>query len=232
MGTAANWKRGWRRAVAVLATVVTAAPATAAPPGAESPQAVVERLRAALAKEDFREVAACMAPAARREMAFALVLGTTMMVAFMGMGGDLAAGMAEGMAEAAGEPMAEQKAEAEKVRAEAQKKTEDLKRKHEAILAKHGLQERLAAAEGQAESPEAGMATLLAGVDEGALIADLMGFFGELGEERQQEMVALPPAVTDYAIDGDRATARAGEETVEFVRVDGRWYFQPPAKGD
>jgi len=33
--------------------------------------------------------------------------------------------------------------------------------------------------------------------------------------------------VTDYRIDGDRATARAGEETLEMIRVDGRWYFAP-----
>ena len=33
--------------------------------------------------------------------------------------------------------------------------------------------------------------------------------------------------VTDYEIQGDRATAKAGDETVEFVKVDGRWYFAP-----
>jgi hypothetical protein len=33
--------------------------------------------------------------------------------------------------------------------------------------------------------------------------------------------------VSGYEIHGDRATAKAGEETIEFVKVDGRWYFQP-----
>ncbi len=57
MSTAANWQRGGRRGVALVALAV---PAMAAPPRAESPQALVERLRAAPAKEDFREVAASL----------------------------------------------------------------------------------------------------------------------------------------------------------------------------
>jgi hypothetical protein len=33
------------------------------------------------------------------------------------------------------------------------------------------------------------------------------------------------------SVEGDRATARAGDQTVEMVRIDGRWYFEAP-KGD
>ena len=65
-------------------------------PGAESPQALVARLKAAAEKNDFRELVDCIAPKERREMAAGLVLGTTMMVAFMDMGSDMAMGMARG----------------------------------------------------------------------------------------------------------------------------------------
>jgi hypothetical protein len=36
-------------------------------------------------------------------------------------------------------------------------------------------------------------------------------------------------AVTGYKIDGDTATAQNGAETMEFVRIGGRWYIEPPA---
>ena len=35
--------------------------------------------------------------------------------------------------------------------------------------------------------------------------------------------------VTDYKMEGDVATAKAGSETLEFERVQGRWYIKPPA---
>jgi hypothetical protein len=228
-----------RRRIAIGILLALAAPAGAAPPpGAESPQALVARLRGALAKEDFREVAACLAPADRREMALALLMGTSMMVAFMEMGGELAAGMAEGIAEdaaagAGAEVSAEQKQEIESARDQAAGKGEDLKSKHAAILAEHGLAERMAAGPTvEPAAPEAAAETLVAGVDEAALIADLMRFFTDMGESEERQMIALPPEVTDYRVEGDRATARSGEETVEFVRVEGRWYFKPSARGD
>jgi hypothetical protein len=36
--------------------------------------------------------------------------------------------------------------------------------------------------------------------------------------------------VTDYKIQGDRATAKAGKETVDFVKVGGRWFMKAPEK--
>lgn len=34
--------------------------------------------------------------------------------------------------------------------------------------------------------------------------------------------------VTGYKIDGDKATAQNGAETMDFVRIGGRWYIEPP----
>jgi hypothetical protein len=241
---------GARRVAASLVACLLALPALAAaapPPGADSPQALVARMRAALAKKDFPEMVACMAPQDRREMAFGLLIGSTMMLAFMDMGSEMAMGMAEGMAEGMTEGMtgeepsaaqkAEKKAEMDKAKAEAKKVSDALKERHAAILRKHGLAERMESgmSGGEADTPEQAMAKLMAGVDEGALIADLMAFFEAMPDEdgkKSSQLMELPEEVTGYAIDGDHATAKSGDETIEFVRVDGRWYFKPTSKED
>jgi hypothetical protein len=233
--------RPFRRLAALLLLAFVALPMpllAAKQPGADSPQALVARLRAAAEKNDFPELVDCIAPKERREMAAGLVIGTTMMVAFMDMGSDMAMGMAQGMAEgmSGSEMTAEQKAEMEKGKAEAKAKTAELRGRYEAILQKHGLKDRMEAMQAEGEgnetggSPEEAIGKLLAGVDERALVVDLMGFMSALGESQGQgdkKPFSLPAEVTDYKIEGDRATAKAGDETVEFVKVDGRWYFAP-----
>jgi hypothetical protein len=232
-------QRPFRRLAAFTLLALAALPLpllAAKQPGAESPQALVARLSAAAEKNDFAELVDCIAPKERREMAAGLVLGTTMMVAFMDMGSDMAMGMAQGMAEgvSGSELTAEQKAEMEKGKAEAKAKTAELRGRYEAILQQHGLKGRMEAMQAEGNdgggSPEEAIGKLLAGVDERALIVDLMGFMNALGESQGQEEkkpFSLPAQVTDYKIDGDHATAKAGDETVELVKVDGRWYFAP-----
>jgi hypothetical protein len=34
--------------------------------------------------------------------------------------------------------------------------------------------------------------------------------------------------VTGYRVQGDRATAQAATEPLDFVRIAGRWYLTPP----
>ena len=208
-------------------------------PGADSPQALVARLRAAAEKNDFPELVDCIAPKERQEMAAGLVLGTTMMVAFMDMGSEMAGGMAQGMAEgmSGSELTAEQKAQAEKAKAEAKAKSAELHGRYDAIMQRYGLKDRMeqmqANGRDDGSPPEEAIGKLHAGVDERALIVDLMGFMNALGESQGQgdkKPFSLPAEVTDYKIDGDHATAKAGSETVEFVKVDGRWYFAPENK--
>jgi hypothetical protein len=215
---------------------VWASPAPPAePPGGETPQAVVARARAAAENKDFAELAACMAPADRGEMAVGLLMASSMMVAFLDVGNEMASGMAEAMgAEAEQAPAPEPDPQAEEVTA----KAEALRLRHEEILAKHGLTDRLEAGPGfeASEDPAAAAAKLLEGVDTIALIGDLTGLLGELGESGWDEESGGPlrPGVeiTDYAIDGDAATARGGDEVIEFVRVDGRWYLRAPAEDE
>jgi hypothetical protein len=85
------------------------------------------------------------------------------------------------------------------------------------------------------EGPDAtvAMAAKLEGVDQGALLADLMAMLEGLGEEKKEaapSALDVPKNVRDYKIEGDRATAQSDDETLEFVRVKGRWYFKPPKK--
>jgi hypothetical protein len=215
------------------------AAAAATPNGAESPQALVARLNAGAKAGDFGEIAACMMPEDRAEMAVGLLAGAGMMVAFMGMGGEMAGNMAEGMAEAmgGGEMTKEQKAEAEKAKKQAADQVAAMKGRYEGILKKHGLDKKL---EGdgmpepkEGEAPGVAARRLLEGVDEVALLRDLMGFMeqmGKEGEEGAKEAFETPKEVRDYKIEGDRATAKSGDETLEFAKVDGRWYLKAPQK--
>jgi hypothetical protein len=223
----------------VLPWSAAAATASKKQPGAESPQALVARFKAAAAKDDFLEVVDCIDPASRRELAGGLVLGTTMMVAFMGMGSEMAAGMAEGVSEgmSGGQLTAEQKAQAEKAKAQAKQASVELQARHEAIMQRYGLDQRMkdmqAAPDAGGGSPEEAMGKLLKGIDDRALIADLMGFMEDVGKSQggENKKPMDIPEITEYKIDGDHATGKAGDETVKFVRVDGRWYLVPEKKG-
>lgn len=233
-----------RRLATLLLLTIAVVPlpllaASAKQPGADSPQALVARLRAAAEKNDFPELVDCIAPKERREMAAGLVLGTTMMVAFMDMGSEMATGMGQAMAEgmSGSELTADQKAQAEKAKAEAKAKSAELHGRYDAIMQRYGLKDRMEQLQANGRDdrtpPDEAIGKLLAGVDERALIVDLMGFMNALGESQGQgdkKPFSLPSEVTDYKIDGDRATAKAGSETVQFVKVDGRWYFAPENK--
>jgi hypothetical protein len=235
-----------RPLVPVLSALLLASPlaasAAAQPPGADSPQALVARLEAAAASESLPEMMACVAPAARREMAMVMVAGVGMMVAFMSMGGAMGAEMAEGLAEGmTGEELpAEDAAQLDAGRQEMEAKAADLMKRYEGILERHGVAAMMADESPLPEDPAARSAELerlMANTDDIALLTDLLSLMedvGEPGEGGPKSPVTLPGAVTDYRIDGDRATAQAGEETVHFVRVGGRWYVEPegPAAAD
>ena len=225
---------------AALALLLVALPCLAAskPYGGESPQALVARMKAAAAAKDMGEMMACLAPSARREMAMVMVAGAGMMIAFAGMGAEMAGGMAQGLAEGmTGEEMtAEQKAEMEKGKREAEAKTAELTKRYEAILERHGITAMMEDDSPLPEEPaarDAALAKMFAKTDEIALLTDLLGMMSELGGEEGMKSgpVELGPEVTDYRIEGDHGTARSGDETLRFVRVDGRWYFEPEEKG-
>lgn len=238
-------------ALVALGLQIGPAPALAAPKtkrelGAATPEALVERMNAAMAKEDMSEMIACITPNDRAELVGALLVATTMMGAFMQMGGDMAMGMAEGMSDALseGEQTPEQKAEMAKAKAEmakAKKETEAQaqawQKKYEATLRKHNLEEMLSddAELPGGEGTEA-LRKLLKDTDEVALFEDLMGLLKETGKGEMKED-AKPPGIpaepiTGLKVQGDRATGQAGKETVEMAKIDGRWYVKVPEKKD
>lgn len=201
--------------------------------GAESPEALIARIEQAAQKGDIAEISACLAPEDRAEMALGLVVGAGMMIGFMGMGSDMGAAMAEGMGEAASgeEPSAEEKAKVEKGKQEMAAKAADLQKRYDQILKKHGLEEKLKDEAALADGDKA--TQLLAGVDDVTLIGDLWGLFKELGESKnlgESGPLAGIGKITDLKVEGDHATAKAGGETVEMRKVDGRWYAKLPDK--
>jgi hypothetical protein len=228
------------RCPAVVLCLLLAAPwsaAAAEAPGAATPEALVARLQAAAESGDLVEVAACMTPDDRAEMTVGMLVVTGMMVAFSQMGGEMAEGMAEGMADAfgEGEPSGEQRAAVDAGRAEMEAKAGELEARYTAILDKHGLAERMGAdpPENTGGTGTQAMREMLAGVDDVALLGDLFGLLEEIGEgDAMSGESKLPEGPIEVvSVEGDRATARAGDQTVEMVRIDGRWYFEAP-KGD
>lgn len=249
------FRRAGRFVAAALAVWLVTSPVLSAaaqsgkrrePPGAETPQAVIARLEKAAQANDLPGIAACLTEQDRVEITTAMLLASTMMVAFAQMGTSMAEDMAAGMAEMAEgedpqELTAEEKAERKKIQAEnekskkaAQAQIKQMEDKYRKILLKHKLPDFFAeGAENEAGPDKA--AEQLKKVDQVALLEDLMAFLAELDEKeaeaaKKESPVDLPGKVTDYKIQGDRATAKAGNETLEFVKEKGRWFLKAPEK--
>lgn len=222
-----------------LATAVAAAllalPAVAAEaPGAATPQELVERMKKAAEAEDLPGMAQCLTPKSRGELAKGIYLITTMVVAFSQMGVEMGAGMAEAMGgdDASAEDKAKQQAELEKARAEAA----GLRERYNALVGKHGLPTMPAEGEEQTEPSDAELEAAFAKLEHGSFLADAAAFLEALpdSDEGEEDGGAPSPVkigegvLADLAIDGDRATAKLDGEPVEFVRIDGRWFFELP----
>jgi hypothetical protein len=215
---------------AALAVVLLAPPAGAAgPPGAATPQELVERMKRAAEAEDLPGIAECLTPKSRGELAKGIYLVTTMVVAFSQMGVEMGAGMAEAMG--GEEASAEQRAELEKARAEAAA----LRDRYNALVGRHGLPTMPADGAEPVEPSDAELEAAFARLEHGTFLADAAAFLESLPDSGDGEEEGAPSPVkigegvlADLAIDGDRATAKLDGEAVEFVRIDGRWYFELP----
>ena len=222
--------------MAALMLFVTAGSTHAAPTplGAATPQAVVARVAKAAQTKDLSEIVACLEPESRHEITLGLLVATTMFVAFMGMGSELTKA-AEGVGEAiAGQKMdAKEKAKLDKAAAASKAKMEKAKVELSAILKRHGLPNLL---DEKAQLPEADKAdALFKNVDEPALAADLLQFMSSIGESKDKSPSDDGPFpslddVKDYKIAGNKATAKAGKETIDFVKIDDRWFLRAPQK--
>ncbi|MGH9363030.1 MAG: hypothetical protein ACRD2T_14040 [Thermoanaerobaculia bacterium] len=200
------------------------------PLGADSPEALVKRLKVAAEKEDVAELAACMAPGDRAMMTMMMVLAVTMMTAFTQMGSEMATGMAEAFQDE--ESMtAEQKAEAAAAKKKMEEQGAAVQKKLEAVLAKHGITDLMAETPDPepGSDPEKNAEKLLAGVDQVALISDITALMRESFKD-EKEGTPTPPIpkgeLEGLKITGDTATGKVGGEDVHFVKIDGRWYVK------
>jgi len=212
------------------------------PYGGATPEELVARMRGAAEAGDMGELMACMAPEDRKAMGGAMLMMAVMMVGFSQMGAEMGGAMAEGMAESFGGEMSEEdRAELEAEQAKAAAAAEELNAKLKAVLEQHGLAGMLDEGFAPGSPEDQAMEEALDKADMIALTESVMGLLQELqesqGDEEEGGMMADPLEgespdwvdleVTDYQIDGDHATAKAGDETLEMIRVDGRWYFAP-----
>lgn len=238
-------RSGTRRAVAVWALVgLVALPVSAAeqPYGGATPQELVARMQAAAESGDFGEMMACMAPEDRKAMGGIMVSMGVMMVGFSQMAVDMGGAMAEGMGEAfAGEEGMdpEEKARMDAEMAEAQAQADAMMTRLREVLEPHGLAGMLDEGLEPGSEQDQALDEALENADMIALTEDMMALLAEMddGEEGGGMMGGDPSEeaapdwasqeVTDYRIEGDTATAQAGDETLEMIRVDGRWYFAP-----
>ena len=205
-------------------------------PGAETPEALVERMKAGAAKEDFSEIAACLTPKNRTEMAMAMYMGATMMVAFAEMGAEMGGAMAEGMAGmAGGEMSAEDKKKAEEQKAKAQADIAGLKTAYNTLITKYGLPAM--PKEGEPEKPEPTqeeIEKLFANIDQGAFLNDALAVMKAMpGEEAKDSGPVKVPegGLENLKIDGDKASGTVGGDPFTFVKIDGRWYVEDLPKG-
>jgi hypothetical protein len=226
-------------AAGATAPAASAASATKKLPGAETPEALVERMKAGAAKEDFSEIAACLTPKNRTEMAMAMYMGATMMVAFADMAADMGGAMAEGMAGLGGDaaaPSAEDKAKAEAQKAKAKEEIAGFKTAYNNLVTKYGLP--AIPKEGEPEKPEPTkeeIEKLFANIDHGAFLTDAMAVMKAMPGDNQAadaSPVKIPEAgLTNLKIEGDKATGNVGEEAFTFVKIDNRWYVDQMPQG-
>jgi hypothetical protein len=239
-------RSGMRRAAAVWVLIgLVTLPVYGAeqPYGGATPQELVARIQAAVAAEDFGEMMACMAPEDRKALGGTMVMMGVMMAGFSQMAVDMGGAMAEGMGEAfAGEEGMdpEAKAEMEAEMAGARAEADAVMTRLKEILEPHGLAGMLDEDLESGSAEDQALEAALENADMIALTEAMMGFLAEMDDGEDGEdggMMGGDPAeegpdwvdqeVTDYQIDGDTATAQAGDETLEMIRVDGRWYFAP-----
>ena len=199
--------------------------------GAETPQAVVARMNKAATTKDFSEMTACLDRESRVQMSAMMMMGAVMMVSFMGMGAEMAAGMGEAM----GADSAEAKAKMAAAKKETAAKTDKAKAALTAAFKKHGLPDLMdEKAMDKAGDPK----EVMAKIDHPAFVKDMMAVLESVKDkDKKDEGDAEGPgkmpdmkSVTDYKVTGDTATAMAGNEKLDFVKEDGRWFLKMPEK--
>jgi hypothetical protein len=194
--------------------------------GAESPEALVARLDAAIADRSLSELVACLAPRERAAMVASLLLAVETAAADIA---ETVRGTREGIAAAQEPPDPDFVAQIEAMAATSATMTSRLA----ALKERHGIPastDGAAVMEADLESAKrlARAQATFGHVDHAAVLGELLALMEPVGGPSEEGLFAALPRgrLSDLSIDGDRATGRMGEGgiEIELVRLDGRWY--------
>ena len=207
-------------AVCLSPVATTSAQTGALSYGGDSPQAVVAAAQNAMAAKDLPAALRHVTPAGREAVLKDLLGGTLVAMAMFD----------PDVPTVVGKPPT-------KAELETQRKNYRTAQGHlRQALKPHGL-DSLVGKPVTPESEAALMATISAALpktDTVVLAGSVLSAMDKIAPIVGMPKPEPPPlftfsAVTDYQVQGDRATAKAGSETLEFERVQGRWYIKLPA---
>ena len=210
-----------RVSLIAICLLMTAYPSTQVTPvyGAESPQAVMAAMERAIAADDFSAVMPLVSPDGRKDLAEDAISGLILALKFLDPDGSAP--------EMTSIPEPEREAKRRSYRAAV-----DVAR---TTLRPHRLDGLI----GQAPiSPNTRdiMELALSKTDTVVLMRSLFAALEQIrvllnmehGDEKK--MPWNFGKVASYEINGDHATAKTDDQTIEFERVDDRWYFKPSLK--
>lgn len=209
------------RTIALASVVALLARATLAADGAETPDALMEKLRQAADQQDTTGVVSAILPEERPFLAFMIGM----------FGAELTGAMITGMASMP----------ANEAPPDAAEKLEEFNRGYAAILAKHKVERIDPEADVDMRDPQK-LAKLaqdrLGHVDYAAFIDDVTAFLATLGDPASatNPMSRFNANVESIRTDGDRAfvTVEDVDQPIMLERREGRWYLRlvpdlPPA---
>ena len=188
----------------------------AKPYGAASPQEAVAAITKATAANDMLLALPVISPSGLKQIASDGVSGVLMVLAFSD----------------PDDPMPGNKPSKTELDAQRKKYKQALSLAV-AMLKPYGLEGVI----GKPALADATQKTIEAALDKAdnvALITSLYGALTKMGpllgmkQSPKPEPLVDLGTVTGYKVNGDSATAQNGAETLQFVRIDGRWYLEPP----
>lgn len=199
-------------------TTAAAAASAAAVYGGATPEEVVAGLQKAAKANDFLGAISFISPDGRKELANEGVTGVVMVLAFTD----------------PDDPMPGGKSLSEAELAAKRKSYKEAMELAKATLKPHGL-DGFIGKPAMSDETQKAIDAALSKADTVALMTSLMGAMEKmgpmLGMTKKAEGPKMPfnfGTVTDYQIAGDKATAKNGAETLDFVKIENRWFISPP----
>lgn len=190
----------------------------AGPSGAESPQAVVDVLKKAADTKDFLGALQVISPAGLKEVAKEGVVGVVLLVALSN----------------PDDPMPGAPKPSSSELAAKRKQYKQVLMQVSQTLKPYGL-DTLIGKPVMGTQAQKSLDAALDKADNFALITSLYGVLPKLApmvgmkEDPTPELPVKVGTVNAYKVNGDRATARNDGQTIDFIRINGRWYLEPSA---